>query len=41
MALIFAVFVGGIESGLIGPNSPTAAPLAVAFIVLMLLVLLA
>jgi hypothetical protein len=40
MALIFAVFVGGIQSGLVRPNDPIAAPLAVAFIILMLLVLL-
>jgi hypothetical protein len=40
MALIFAVFVGGIQWGLIRANDPAAAPLAVVFIVLMLLVLL-
>jgi hypothetical protein len=40
MGAIFAVFVGGIQAGIIGPNDPAAAPLAVAFVVLMLLVLL-
>ena len=40
MGILFAVFVGGIEVGLVGPNDPAAAPLAVAFIVMMLLVLL-
>ena len=40
MAAIFAVFVGGIEAGLVRPNDPIAAPLAIAFVVLMLLVLL-
>ena len=34
MGVIFAVFVGGIQTGIIGPNDPAAAPLAVAFIVL-------
>ena len=40
MGVLFAIFVGGIQAGLIGPNDPAAAPLAVAFIVMMLLVLL-
>ena len=40
LGAIFAVFVGGIQAGLIRPNDPAAAPLAVAFIILMLLVLL-
>jgi hypothetical protein len=40
MGVIFAVFVGGIQAGIVGPNDPAAAPLAVAFVVLMLLVLL-
>jgi hypothetical protein len=40
MAAIFAVFVTGIQSGIVGPNDPLAVPLALAFIVLLLLVLL-
>jgi hypothetical protein len=40
MAIIFVIFVGGIQAGWVRPNDPIAAPLAVAFVVLMLLVLL-
>ena len=40
MALLFVVFVVGITSGFVRPNDPVAAPLAIPFVVLMLLVLL-
>jgi hypothetical protein len=41
LGAIFAVFVTGIQSGLVGPNDPIAIPLALAFIFLLLVVLLA
>jgi hypothetical protein len=41
MGAIFVVFVTGIQSGLVGPNDPVAIPLALAFIFLLLVVLLA
>jgi hypothetical protein len=41
MAAIFVVFVTGIPSGLVGPNDPIAIPLALGFILLLLVVLLA
>lgn len=40
MAALFLIFVTGIQSGLVGPNGPVAVPLALAFIVLLMLVLL-
>ena len=41
MGAIFVVFVTGIQSGIVGPNDPIAIPLALGFIFLLLLVLLA
>jgi hypothetical protein len=41
LGAIFVVFVTGIQSGLVGPNDPAAIPLALAFIFLLGLVLLA
>jgi hypothetical protein len=41
MGAIFAVFVTGIQSGIVGPNDPVAIPLALGFIFLLGLVLLA
>ena len=41
MGALFVVFVTGIQSGLVGPNDPIAIPLALGFIFLLLLVLLA
>jgi hypothetical protein len=38
---IFVVFVTGIQSGLVGPNDPIAIPLALGFVFLLLVVLLA
>ena len=38
---LFVVFVTGIQSGLVGPNDPIAVPLALGFVFLLLLVLLA
>ncbi len=37
----FAIFATGIQSGWIGPNDPAAVPLALAFVFLLLIVLLA
>jgi hypothetical protein len=41
MGAIFVVFVTGIQSGLVGPNDPIAIPLALGFVLLLLVVLLA
>jgi hypothetical protein len=41
MGAIFVVFVTGIQSGLVGPNDPIAIPLALGFVFLLLVVLLA
>ena len=41
MGGIFALFVTGIQSGLVGPNDPVAIPLALGFVFLLLVVLLA
>ena len=39
MGAIFAVFVTGIQSGLVGPNDPVAIPLALGFVFLLLVVI--
>ena len=41
LGALFVVFVTGIQSGLVGPNDPIAVPLALGFVFLLLLVLLA
>jgi hypothetical protein len=41
LGALFAVFVTGIQSGLVGPNDPIAIPLALGFVFVLLLVLLA
>lgn len=40
MGVLFAIFVVGIQVGLVGPNDLIAVPLALAFIVLLMCVLL-
>ena len=41
LAVLFAIFAVGIQAGWIGPNDPLAVPLALAFVFLLLVVLLA
>jgi len=38
---LFVVFVTGIQSGLVGPNDPIAVPMALLFVFLLLMILLA